>query len=72
MRTDARYAPGTVVLDARCPTLVLGEAAVAMLDAVLRTYDRRGYKKLWLSHEFPDEQASELRRLVDDLRARRR
>lgn len=70
MRGDAPYAPGTVVLDAQCPTLLLGEAVLAMLDALLRTYGRRGYKKLWMSHEFPDEQASELRRLVDDLRAR--
>ncbi len=71
MREDAPYAPGTVVLDAQCPNLHLGEAFLAMLDALLRTYGRRGYKKLWLSHEFPDEQASELRRLVHDLRVHR-
>ncbi len=68
LREDRPDHRGKVVLDAECPVLTLGEAVVAMLDSVEKTYGTEGYREMWVEHDYPTQRAAELRELVQKAR----
>lgn len=61
---DRPDADGRVILDAECPLRELAQATLACLRKLEQRYGMAGYRERWGAHNFPEEQAAELEKLL--------